>query len=115
MLTSSSDSIQAENEYVKTAVYELINISKRVSVFSKYDVNNIPKDATTFKTWGEPVQSESKEVEKIIGGPGELVSESGNKGEPLHTIIYAYKDLGANANFLFQGNKLQNKAQIGLK
>lgn len=54
----------------------------------------------------------------IIGGPGEVISESGNKGEALHTVMYQYKGekgLGANANLMFQGNKLQNKAQFGLE
>ena len=54
----------------------------------------------------------------IIGGPGEVMSESGTKGEALHTIMYQYKgegDLGANANVMFQGNKLNTKAQFGLK
>ncbi|MED0672681.1 DUF3862 domain-containing protein [Aneurinibacillus aneurinilyticus] len=236
---TSYDLTQAENEYTKTAVYELLNISRKISVLSKYNFNDTPKDTAAFETWRESIgldlreiqsdvsnnliserytelfstpekfknvntqalnllsemyqdtkdlytainnhkvsdipnlakklqakednlkklsneivtiadypsmgqteqsitQSsiESKltinkvkfdsiengmsqeEVEKIIGGPGELVSEIGNKGEPLHTVMYAYKgegDLKANANFLFQGNKLQNKAQIGLK
>jgi hypothetical protein len=54
----------------------------------------------------------------IIGGPGEVLSESGNKGEALHTVMYQYKGekgLGANANLMFQGNKLNNKAQFGLE
>lgn len=54
----------------------------------------------------------------IIGGPGELVSESGTKGDALHTVMYQYKgegDLGANANVTFQGDKLNTKAQFGLK
>jgi len=36
----------------------------------------------------------------------------------LHTIIYSWDgegEIGANANFTFQGGKLQNKAQFGLK
>jgi hypothetical protein len=59
-----------------------------------------------------------EEATAIIGGPGEVISESGNKGEALYTVMYQYKgegDLGANANMMFQGNKLQNKAQMGLK
>lgn len=58
------------------------------------------------------------EITAIIGGPGEMLSESGNKGDQFHTVMYTYKgegDLGANANFTFQGEKLQNKSQIGLK
>ena len=59
-----------------------------------------------------------EEATKIIGGPGEIMSESGTKGDALHTVMYQYKgegDLGANANLMFQGNKLKNKAQFGLK
>ena len=58
-----------------------------------------------------------EEVTEIIGGPGEVMSESGNPGEDLHTIMYMYKGengLGSNANIMFQGNKLNNKAQFGL-
>ena len=59
-----------------------------------------------------------EDATKIIGEPGEVVSESGTKGDALHTIMYQYNgegDLGANANLMFQGNKLINKAQFGLK
>jgi hypothetical protein len=57
------------------------------------------------------------QVQKIIGGPGELNSESGQKGTDLYTAMYSYngKDLGSNAIFTFQGGKLVNKTQIGLK
>lgn len=59
-----------------------------------------------------------EEVVKIIGGEGNMLSESGDKGTDFHTAIYDYKgegDFGANANFTFQGGKLQNKSQFGLK
>jgi len=59
-----------------------------------------------------------QEATAIIGGPGEVMSESGSPGESLHTIMYMYNgegDMGANANLMFQGDKLQNKAQFGLK
>lgn len=59
-----------------------------------------------------------EEASAIIGGPGEVISESGNPGDQLHTVMYQYEgegDLGANANLMFQGNKLNNKAQFGLK
>ena len=58
-----------------------------------------------------------KEVTEIIGGPGETISESGNKGEPFHTVMIMYEGegkTGANANFMFQDDKLINKAQFGL-
>jgi hypothetical protein len=59
-----------------------------------------------------------EEVIAIIGGEGNLLSESGEKGTELYTVMYDYKgegDLGANANFMYQGGKLQNKSQFGLK
>ncbi len=92
--------------------------------------------ATSKPTEEQPAQEENKptitkaefdqiksgmtyeEVTQIIGGPGTVLSESGNPGEKLHTVIYQYEgegSLGANANMAFQGNKLQNKAQMGLE
>jgi hypothetical protein len=59
-----------------------------------------------------------EEVVKIVGGEGTIASESGEEGDQLHTILYQYEgdgDLGANASFMFQGGKLENKTQIGLK
>jgi len=59
-----------------------------------------------------------EEVVEIIGSEGEVMSETGEEGTDLHTIIYSWDgegEIGANANFTFQGGKLQNKAQFGLK
>ena len=59
-----------------------------------------------------------EEVTAIIGYEGELISESGEKGDPAHTVMYQYYgsgSLGANANIMFQGDQLVNKAQMGLK
>ena len=58
------------------------------------------------------------EVVDIVGGEGNLIFESGNKGTEFYTVMYDYTsegDLGANTSFMFQGNKLQNKSQFGLK
>lgn len=58
------------------------------------------------------------EVTKIIGGPGEVISEVGKKGEQFYTVAYMFKgegSTGANANFMFQEGKLETKAQFGLK
>ena len=59
------------------------------------------------------------EVEKIIGGKGEMNSETGAEGDDLYTVMYTWKgnSLGGNANFMFQGNPavVQSKAQFGLK
>jgi Beta-lactamase inhibitor (BLIP) len=59
-----------------------------------------------------------EEVVKIIGAEGELLSETGEKGTQFHTAIYQFEgdgSFGANANFTFQGGKLVNKAQFGIK
>ncbi len=61
------------------------------------------------------------EATKIIGGNGEVESESGKvggSGLDIHTVMYQYKgsgSLGANANLMFQDEKLINKSQLGLK
>lgn len=59
-----------------------------------------------------------EEVVKIVGGEGELITESGTPGEESYTVAYQYTgkgSVGANANFMFQGGKLITKAQAGLK
>ncbi|MGE7918949.1 DUF3862 domain-containing protein [Viridibacillus sp. NPDC093762] len=58
-----------------------------------------------------------KRVQKIVGGKGELLSEVGSKGDTYYTymIVYYGKDGISNANFTFQGGKLEMKAQILLK
>lgn len=59
-----------------------------------------------------------EEVVKIVGGPGEMVSETGSKGDPAYTVMYMWQgdgQIGANANAMFQGGKMMNKAQMGLK
>ena len=59
-----------------------------------------------------------EEATVIIGGPGELSAETGSPGDQYYTVIYQYEgdgSVGANANLTFQANKLQMKAQAGLK
>ncbi|QWH63953.1 DUF3862 domain-containing protein (plasmid) [Bacillus mycoides] len=59
-----------------------------------------------------------EQVQEIIGTDGELISEGGDKGTEYYTVMYMWKGVGstgANANFMFQGGKLNNKAQFGLK
>ena len=51
------------------------------------------------------------EVIAIVGGEGNLLSESRDKGTEFYKVMYYYTgegDLGVNASFMFQGNKLQN-------
>ncbi|AJY77818.1 hypothetical protein VN24_17580 [Paenibacillus beijingensis] len=52
------------------------------------------------------------EVKKIVGGPGNALSESGD------AVVYMYNgegSIGANANFMFLSGELVNKAQFGLE
>lgn len=58
-----------------------------------------------------------EEVTAIVGGPGELSSETGTKGDEFYTAAYTFKgeSLGANAILMFQGGKLMSKSQAGLK
>ncbi|WP_336967253.1 hypothetical protein [Bacillus cereus] len=59
-----------------------------------------------------------EQVKEIIGTDGELISEGGEKGTEFYTVMYMWEGVGspgANANFMFQGGKLNSKAQFGLK
>lgn len=59
-----------------------------------------------------------EEVVKIIGGEGEMQSETGAKGDEYYTVGYKWdgeKGFGSNAIMMFQSNKLDTKAQVGLK
>ena len=58
------------------------------------------------------------EVTAIVGGPGEMVVETGTPGDPLYTVAYKFNgegSLGANSQLMFQGGKMNTKAQFGLK
>ena len=52
-----------------------------------------------------------EKVFEILGGEGAVISESGD------VVMYSYNGtaLGANVSLMFQGGKLMNKTQIGLK
>ncbi|MEK3800392.1 DUF3862 domain-containing protein [Peribacillus sp. FSL H8-0477] len=58
-----------------------------------------------------------EEVVSIVGGEGEIISESGEKGSSAHTVMYSYTGdkLASSVSLMFQGNKLQNKSQFGLE
>ncbi|BBI32401.1 DUF3862 domain-containing protein [Cohnella abietis] len=84
------------------------------------DVKVSTSEGTVTKAQFEQIKDgmSYKEVVKIIGGEGELLTESGSPGDDLHTVMYQYNgkgSTGANANFMFQANKLVTKAQSGLK
>jgi len=59
-----------------------------------------------------------EQVSAIVGGPGEIVFETGTPGDQFYTVKYQFKGegiMGSNAQFMFQGGKLNTKAQMGLK
>lgn len=88
-----------------------------------------PTPTTSGTTFNPPTISKTEfnaltngmsyeEAVNIIGGSGEVLSEAGSPGDAYYTVMYTWKgegDLGANANAMFQDNKLVNKAQYGLK
>ncbi len=60
-----------------------------------------------------------QEVFDIVGGRGETISESDiGLGDEYYTVMYEWQGEGipgANANVMFQGGKVVNKAQFGLE
>ncbi|WP_425203650.1 hypothetical protein [Priestia megaterium] len=61
-----------------------------------------------------------EEVVSIIGGEGELQSETGAQGDQFYTSMYGWEGesgLGANAIIMFQGStpKVESKSQFGLE
>ncbi|MFK7678783.1 hypothetical protein ACI3ER_12135 [Bacillus sp. Wb] len=60
------------------------------------------------------------QVVEIIGGEGELQSETGAQGDQFYTSMYGWEGesgLGANAIIMFQGStpKVESKSQFGLE
>lgn len=98
------------NEEVEKQVGEDTNgdgeVAKNDEGISKEEFDQI-KNGMTYE-----------EVTSIIGGEGEVMSEVGEAGTQFYTIMYMYdgeSGLGSNANFTYQDNKLQSKAQFGLE
>jgi hypothetical protein len=58
-----------------------------------------------------------EDVMKIVGGAGQIVSESGQPGDPDYLVTYQYKGDKPNssAKFTFRNNKLTNKSQSNLE
>lgn len=61
-----------------------------------------------------------EEVTNIVGGEGDLMSETGTEGDQFYTALYTWEGeggFGANANITFQGDPavVQSKAQLGLE
>jgi len=81
-------------------------VSKNKPTMTKAEFDQI-KDGMSYE-----------EVAAIVGGPGELQAESGTPGDQFHTVSYKFDgegSMGANAQLMFQGGKLNMKAQMGLK
>ncbi|MGG4434561.1 hypothetical protein AAXE64_08365 [Priestia megaterium] len=60
------------------------------------------------------------QVIEVIGGEGELQSETGAQGDQFYTSMYGWEGesgLGANAIIMFQGStpKVESKSQFGLE
>ena len=92
-------------------------VEKKEEAAEKKETKN---DPGISKKEFEQIQSGMtyEEVVSIIGGEGEVLSETGNKGEDLHTVMYQWdgeSGFGANANAMFQGGKLNTKSQFGLE
>jgi ABC-type oligopeptide transport system substrate-binding subunit len=56
-----------------------------------------------------------KEIIEIVGGEGELVSESGKEGDDLYATVVMYQGKTGNASLVFLKDELQTKSQFGLE
>ena len=56
-----------------------------------------------------------KQVVDIVGGPGELISETGLAWVKTHILFWNGDELGANMQVTFANGKVHMKAQYGLK
>ncbi|WP_248924959.1 DUF3862 domain-containing protein [Paenibacillus hamazuiensis] len=58
-----------------------------------------------------------EDVQKAVGGPGQIVSETGDKNLPDYTVTYQYKGDKPNssAKITFRGNKMISKSQSNLE
>ena len=106
-----------EDDVTTTSDPKPATVEKKEESAEKKETKN---DPGISKKEFEQIQSGMtyEEVVSIIGGEGEVLSESGNKGEDLHTVMYQWdgeSGFGANANAMFQGGKLNTKSQFGLE
>lgn len=105
---AAAEKKEAEEAQAKQAAAEKAAAEKALDAegISKAEFNEIQNGMTY------------EEVVSIIGVEGELLSEVGEKGTQFYTVMYVWygeTGLGANANALFQGGKLNSKAQFGLE
>lgn len=91
----------------------------RYSKFSTYDSSENPPTITLEEFNAIQTGMSYDEVFEIIGGRGEVLSESDlGLGDEYISIMFSWDgegSLGANANVLFQGGKVSSKAQFGLE
>ncbi|MCU4863134.1 hypothetical protein OB981_24170 [Bacillus cereus] len=114
--TEENDNAAKQTEKATNQVTKEEPKEKQPEVTEK--TNTSSNEKTMTKAEFEQIQNDMsyEEVVKIIGSEGELQSES-TVGE-YTSKLYTWKGeggLGANANITFQNNKVQAKAQFGLK
>lgn len=82
---------------------------------TKKEVKKVDKSKLTLEKFNKIETNMSyKEVVKILGSKGEVMSESEVGG--IKSVMYTWKgSLGANMNATFQDDKLISKAQLGLE
>lgn len=86
---------------------------------SQVGVSNTDSPEVTMDQFNE-IQNgmTTEEVFAILGGEGEIQSESGEVGSEYYTVMYSYpgaSGLGSNVSLMFMGDKLENKSQFGLE
>lgn len=102
---------------VLVGLISMVACSSNGSSSSSSSASKITKEA--FENLKSGMSYE--EATEIIGFEGEIMSESGVEGGTgidIHIVMYMYEgkgSIGANANLIFQENKLINKTQVGLK
>ncbi len=109
----------AASETKQTSTAEKASTEK-VEKADVEEAEEVPAEVTVNKAEFDEIKNgmSYKQIVKIIGGEGEVLSESGSEGEEYHTVMYMYNgdgSIGANANFMFQSGKLLSKSQMGLK
>lgn len=91
----------------------------RYTKFSTYDSSENPSTITLEEFNAIQTGMSYDEVFEIIGGRGEVLSETDlGLGDEYISIMFTWEgegSIGANANVLFQGGKVSSKAQFGLE
>lgn len=118
---NADDLKAAQKQYIALGGEDFEELHKEAAAnTTKADQGSTSNPPTITKAEFDKIKNgmSYKQVAEIIGGPGEVLSEAGEEGTEFYTVMYMYEGegmLGANANFTFQGGKLQAKAQLGLE